>query len=461
MKERDFSVVILAAGKGTRMKSSLPKILHPVAGMPMINRVIEGVKSAGAKEVRVVLGYGESLVKRVIEPLGVNCFKQESQLGTADAVKSANIEDIEGDVLIINGDHPLIVKSDIIKMYDDFKSSKSDLQVTTVKLKNPKEFGRIVRHKGEIRAIVEAKDASHETLQINEVNTGIYFLKSQVLQELLPEIKSDNSQNEYYITDLVSMCLESQLKVSTSSCSRSVSFGVNSQIELSKASKYIYNRNAKRVMEEGATIVDSQNTYIEDGVKIGESSVIFPGVYLKGTSRIGKYCVIEQNSFLNNMILHDGVIIRAMSHLEASVIKSKSTIGPYARIRPETLVEEGAHIGNFVELKKTTFGKGSKAGHLAYLGDAEIGEDVNIGCGTITCNYDVDRKKYKTIIGDGVFVGSDSQLVAPVEVGANANIASGSTITKNIPDNGFAIARGRQITKENYVPRKMRENKES
>ncbi|MBT4763344.1 MAG: bifunctional UDP-N-acetylglucosamine diphosphorylase/glucosamine-1-phosphate N-acetyltransferase GlmU [Bdellovibrionaceae bacterium] len=457
MEQQKFSVIILAAGKGTRMKSSLPKILHPVAGKPMITRVIESVKQAGAEEIRVVLGYGEPLVRKVIEPLGVTCLKQTSQLGTADAVKAANVETLSGNVLILNGDHPLILKQDIKLMLDNFADSESDLQVTTVNMKNPKQFGRIVRHKGDIRAIVEAKDASSETLKIHEVNTGIYLVKSDVLKELLPKIKNHNTQKEYYLTDLVSLSLENHLKVCTSACKMSVAYGVNSQVELAKTSQYVFKRNAKTHMENGATIIDPSNTYIEDDVKIGESSVIFPGVFLRGSTLIGKYCVVEQNSFLNNMIVYDGVIIKTMSHLESSIIKSKAVIGPFARIRPETIIGEDARIGNFVELKKVNFGSKSKAGHLTYLGDAEIGEEVNIGCGTITCNYDVDKKKYKTVIGDRTFVGSDTQFVAPVTVGEDALIASGSTITKEVPDGGFAIARSRQITKQGYVPTKLRE----
>lgn len=458
--QNQLSVIILAAGKGTRMASPLPKVLHPVAGVPMISRVVNSVKSAGAKDIRVVVGYGDKLVKQVVEPMGCGSFKQSQQLGTADAVKAADIDSLDGTVLIINGDHPLISKNDIQKLWRQHRENQSDISVVSVKLKNPKKFGRIVRHKGEIRAIVEAKDASHETLKINEVNTGIYFVKADVLQEYLPLIKNHNAQKEYYLTDLISLAIENQDKVGVIEANTRVAFGVNDQMELAKATSYIYKQNCKRLMKSGVMILDPNNTYIDETVNVGAATVIYPGSFLKGSTNIGTYCVVEPNCYIVNSSISDSVVIHTFSHLEDCLIDKECFIGPYARIRPGSEIKQGAKVGNFVELKKVKFGKGSKASHLTYLGDAEIGEDVNIGCGTITCNYAVDKKKYITKIEDGVFVGSDTQFVAPVTVGKNAIIGSGSTITKDVPGEALAVARGKQVIKENYSQKIKKDKKD-
>jgi bifunctional UDP-N-acetylglucosamine pyrophosphorylase/glucosamine-1-phosphate N-acetyltransferase len=458
-KQKRVTAIILAAGKGTRMKSPLPKVLHPVAGSPMIYRIIQNVKAIEVDEVRVVLGYLQQLIKNVIEPLGVNFFFQHSQSGTADAVKSAGVESLIGDVLILNGDHPLIESIDLEKILTEFTATKSEFCVVTSLPKNPKDFGRIVRRNGEMIAIVEAKDASKETLAINEINTGIYVASSDLLKELLPKISNNNSKGEYYFTDIVSLAKEYGYKVSTINAHPRVSFGVNDQLELSKANKYCFEQKCKALMNDGVIIMDFKNTYIEDSVQIQPGTVIYPNTHIKGKTKIGNFCVIEPGVMIIDSIIGDSTQIKSHSYIEKSKIETKCSIGPFARLRPETEILEEAHIGNFVELKKTRFGKKSKAGHLAYLGDAEIGDNVNIGCGTITCNYAADKKKYRTKIGSGVFVGSDSQFVAPVEVGNNAVIASGSTITQNVPAEALAIGRSKQTNKEGYA-KKYLSNKE-
>ncbi len=432
------------------MKSSLPKVLHPVAGQPMILSVLNSVKKAGCHEARVVVGTGAALVKQVVEPQGAICYEQKEQLGTADAVRAAKPENLEGEVIILNGDHPLLTSRDITNFINEFRDSSAEIGLVTTLLKNPAEFGRIVRHKGDIKAIVEAKDASAETLKINEINTGIYVLKAETLNKFLPQIKNQNSKKEFYLTDLISLCIEDGGKVTAIRGGNHVAHGVNTQAELAGATQISFLRKAKELMDSGVTIISPRSTYIEATVSVGSSTVIYPNVYLRGDTKIGEMCIIEPNCVLTDTKVANQVEIRAGTYTEKVDIKLKAVVGPYARLRPGTEIGEEAHVGNFVEMKNTVFGKAAKAGHLTYLGDAEIGEDTNIGCGTITCNYAVDRKKYKTKIGKGVFVGSDSQFVAPVEIGDEAVIASGSTITKNVPAKALGVARGKQYNKEGY-----------
>ncbi len=456
-----LTVIALAAGKGTRMKSPLPKVLHPVAGRPMIEKVIQASKKAGAAEVRVIVGHGQNLVRQVVEPMGVACYVQEEQHGTAHAVRCAKPESIEGTVVIMNGDHPLIEEADIKEFVRVFRDEKCDLAVVTAVVKKPGEFGRIVRNRGDLMAIVEAKDASADTLKINEINTGIYIVRADILSEYLPKIKNENSKKEFYLTDIISLCIQDQCKVAAIKASPKVAVGVNNQVELAKATRLIFRRKALKLMEEGVLMIDPATAYIEESVEIGAGTVIYPNVFIRGRSKIGSFSVIESNTFISDSEIGDSVQVRGGSYFESSRVHSKASVGPYARLRPETEIGEEAHVGNFVEMKKVKFGKKSKAGHLTYLGDAEIGEEVNISCGTITCNYAADKKKYKTKIGNRVFVGSDTQFVAPIEVGDDAVIGSGSTITKNVPANALAVARGKQFIKENYAPKTSEtENKE-
>lgn len=448
-----LSVIVLAAGKGTRMKSPLPKVLHPVVGLPMVMRVLSVAKSVGAKELRVVVGYGESLVRRVIEPFGATAYPQKEQKGTADAVLSADPASLNGLVIIMNGDNPLVEAKDLKSVIENFNELKADLAVVTSVMKNPGSLGRIVRQKGELKAIVEAGDAGAETLKIREVNSGMYVAKAEVLARLLPQVKPNNSKGEYYLTDIISLGLEEGLKVVAIQARPQVAFGVNTQAELAKASKVVFNRNRRRLLENGVVMVDPSTVYAEDDVEIGSGSVVYPNVYLRGSTKIGSYCVLEPGVHIISSTVQDSSHIKAGCYFENAVVGEKVQIGPYARLRPESHVGREAQIGNFVELKKTTFGARSKAAHLTYLGDAVIGEDVNIGCGTITCNYAADRKKYQTTIGNGVFVGSDVQFVAPVKIGDGATIASGSTITEDVPAKSLAIARGRQVNKADWTPK--------
>lgn len=458
--KKSFSAIILAAGKGVRMNSSLPKVLHPVAGEPMILRILKQTRLAGAIEARVVVGYGENLVRQVVEPTGAVCMKQVQQNGTADAVRAAQPETLEGPVLIVNGDHPLITADDLRRVLEDFNNSTGQLTLVTAKVKKPASYGRIVRSKGELRAIVEAKDASAETLKINEVNTGIYMVDAGLLTKLLKRVTNNNAQKEFYLTDIISLAIEDKIPVSTVTLNSRVASGVNSQAELAAVTKKIFKRKVEELMTAGVLVLDPATTYIEDDVEIGASSVLYPNVFIKAGTRLGPFCVVEPGCFLQKVTAEEGVHLKAHSHMEDCVIRARAVVGPFARIRPETEIGRDARVGNFVEMKKVKFGDGAKAGHLTYLGDADIGEGTNIGCGTITCNYAADKKKYKTTIGKNVFVGSDTQFVAPIHVGDEAIIGSGSTITKDVPAKALAVARGKQIVKENYKPKAPEQKKD-
>lgn len=456
----EFTAIILAGGQGTRMRSPLPKVLHPVAGQPMIARVVQTCRAAQVTEIRVVVGHGQSLVKNILEPLQIKTFVQVEQLGTAHAVQAAQLDSLTSDVLIMNGDHPLITDQDLKNFISDFKEQQLDLAVVSVELEHPGEFGRIIRDRSQqLVSIVEAKDASADTLKIKEVNTGIYVVKSEVLQKYIPRIQNNNAKKEFYLTDLIDLALKDQLKVQALLSDNSdVAHGVNNQAELAAATQKVFAAKNKKLLESGVVMLNPATTYIEESVVIAAGSVIYPGVFIRGQTAIGAFTVVESNSFISDSVVGDSVHIKAGSYIEKTVIKSKASVGPYARLRPDTIIGEEAHVGNFVEMKKVSFGKGSKAGHLTYLGDAEIGEDVNIGCGTITCNYAADKKKYKTIIGDRVFVGSDTQLVAPVRVESDSLIASGTTVTKDVPSGALALSRAPQLNKEGYAKRFMKKS---
>lgn len=450
-KKQDWTAIILAAGQGKRMKSPLPKVLHPVAGIPLIHHVIETARQAGLQEIRLVGGHGLPLVRQVVEPLGVQIYVQEQPRGTGDAVRAAQPSTLPGPVMILNGDHPLIQPADLQRFMREFEESKLDLMLVTTRLKNPGSFGRVVRSGGQIKAVVEAKDASAETLKIKEVNTGIYLCRGDVLQDELPKIGNKNAQGEFYLTDLIGLCIEGQYRVGTCEAESHVSYGVNSQTELAGATRWMFKDKARRLMDEGVIIVDPRSTYVERFVEIGPGSVLYPNCMLRGNTRIGAFTAIEPNCYVVDSQVGDSVQIRANTYLEKVKIAAKASVGPFARLRPETEIGEDAHVGNFVEMKKVKFGSKSKAGHLTYLGDAEVGTEVNIGCGTITCNYTPDKQKHKTKIGDRSFIGSDTQFIAPIQIGSDVVIGSGSTITKDVPDRALAVARGKQFIKENYV----------
>jgi bifunctional UDP-N-acetylglucosamine pyrophosphorylase/glucosamine-1-phosphate N-acetyltransferase len=433
------------------MNTPLPKVVHPVAGQAMIERVLRAVKGAKADETRVVVGFGGDLVKGIVEPMGAVCFAQAQQRGTADAVRAAQPETLEGDIVILNGDHPLLETADIERFRSGFRDARAEVAVVTCRLETPGSFGRIVRLGDEVRAIVEAKDASAETLKINEVNTGIYVVSARALNQLLPKVTNKNAQGEFYLTDIISLAVESGIKVIGLNADARVALGVNTQAELASASRQAFARKAERLLESGVMMIQPDAVFVEDTCQVGPATMLYPGVFLKGTTTIGAACVIEPGCVVKDSRVGDHVHMKAGCYLDRALVGNDIPMGPYAHLRPDTEIGDGAHIGNFVEMKKVKFGKGSKANHLTYLGDAEVGENTNIGCGTITCNYAADRKKYVTKIGSGVFVGSDTQFIAPITIGDQAVIGSGSTITKDVPARALAVARGRQVTRENYV----------
>lgn len=451
MSQSTLSAIVLAAGKGTRMKSPLPKVLHPVAGMPMITYPLSALRNLDVQDVRVITGHGKEMVEQLVHSIGYACFEQKEQLGTANAVQSADLSTLEGDVFIVNGDHPLLTAEDLKKMAQQFREDKAAVAVMTTELKEPGSYGRIVRNAGEFQAIVEAKDAGHETLLINEINSGIYLVKASVLKKYIPKISNDNQQSEYYLTDIIELAKADGLTVKAYVSDPRVAFGVNDQRALASATQSLMRSKTNQLLDNGVIIIDPQNVYIEPTVQVGQGCVIHPGVYLKGRTQIGNFCVLESGVQIQDSVVESNVIVKAYSVLEEAKVGQVAQVGPFARLRPGSDIGEECKIGNFVETKKVRMGKGSKASHLTYLGDAEIGSNVNIGCGTITCNYATDKKKYKTEIGDDVFVGSDSQFIAPVKVGNSAVIGSGSVITKDVPEKALAVARAKQIVKENYV----------
>ncbi|MDZ4678135.1 MAG: bifunctional UDP-N-acetylglucosamine diphosphorylase/glucosamine-1-phosphate N-acetyltransferase GlmU [Oligoflexia bacterium] len=449
---KQTTAIVLAAGRGERMKTQKPKVLHAAAGRPLIDHVLNALSSAGVNNIRVVVGYaGDQVRQHLWGKPGIEFFAQTTQLGTADAVKSAQIETLAENVIICCGDTPLVSGEDFSAALHHFSKLNSDVLVVSARVKNPTGLGRIVRDgQGRIKKIVEEKDASAIEKKINEINTGVYVVKGEILKKYLPLITNDNAKKEFYLTDIIKLTLNDKKKVEVLTGPARIGVGVNNQEDLARATRSLYNRKARELMQLGVTIIDPNTTYIDADVTIGAETVIGQGCVISAGTTIGVGCNIEPYCHVRASQIGNRVELRWGTLVDQSEIHESAVVGPYARLRPETIVEHEAHVGNFVELKKTRLGARAKANHLTYLGDAEIGEDTNIGCGTITCNYAVDRKKYKTKIGKNVFVGSDTQFVAPVTVGDGAVIASGSTITEDVPSKALAIARSRQTTKTNY-----------
>jgi len=439
------------------MRSSLPKSLHPVAGQPILARILMVLKKIQVEDIRVVINEEhKSLIQPVAESFKAQVYFQSDKVGTAAAVSSAQIKGNEGNVLIVNGDHPLVSVSDLNNIISTFQKESLDLSVGSCKKKDPGDYGRIIRQGEKIIAIVEKNSLTHESQKINEINSGIYLVKAGCLKEWLSNISNHNSRGEYCLTDMVSMAVAQGKKVMACPVSDDSAFGVNTQRELALATKKMFTRKLGHLMSRGVIIVDPLNTYVEEGVQVGQGSVLYPGVYLKGKTIVGSFCAIETNSFIMNSAIHDLVLIRAGSYLESAEVGTQSVVGPYARLRPGTRIGQQCRVGNFVEMKKTHFGARSKANHLSYLGDAEVGEDVNIGCGTVTCNLNMDGKKYSTRIGDKVFVGSGTQLVAPVELGDCSATGAGSVITKNVPERSLALGRPPQKNLSDYFSEKTK-----
>lgn len=455
----DIHIVILAAGKGTRMKSALPKVLHRAGDRPLIDYVLRTAASVSPKSTVIVIGHEADQVKDAMgKRLGLSFALQEPQLGTGHALLQAEslLQGASGTVVLLSGDVPLLRADTLASLVRRHEKRRAAATVLTAVVPVPEGYGRIVRDAGQIAAIVEDKDASPAERDIREINSGIYAFDIAPLFGALREIGSSNAQGEYYLPDLVRIYRRRGLPVETVKVDdpREIR-GVNSRKELAEVAAILRLQKADDLMAAGVTIVDPETTYVGMEVAVGADTVIHPGVHLEGQTRIGAGCEIQSSVRIVNSAIDDGVQIGNFCLILDSHVSRGAKVGPFAHIRPQSDVGEDAHIGNFVELKKTTFGRGSKANHLAYLGDATIGENVNIGAGTITCNYD-GTLKHPTVIEDGAFIGSDSQLIAPVRVGRGSYVAAGSSITDDVPADSLAIARGKQVNKEGWVAKRKK-----
>jgi len=444
---KNYSAVILAAGKGTRMKSDLCKVLHAVAGRPMIAYVLESVLAAAAEKVILVVGHQADLVKQALQVPGVEFVVQEPQLGTGHAVGfvAPLLKNFHGDVLILCGDTPLIEPATLDNFHRFHRERSSRLTVMTTIVRDPRGYGRIVRDEAAaVVRIVEERDADDKIRAINEINTGIYLVDSALLFSLLEQVRPENAQGEYYLTDIVAEAVRERIPVAGFVLRDSEQVaGVNTRADLAAVSRIVWDRVRMELMLSGVTLLDPSAVYIDQGVQVGPDTVIHPCVTLAGATRIGRECVIEPGVIIRDCAVGDRVNILLGSRLTSAVIRDGASIGPMAHLRPEAQIGKNARIGNFVEVKKSVVGDGAKASHLTYLGDSTIGKNVNIGCGTITCNYD-GRKKHRTIIHDECFIGSDVQFVAPVEIGEGSLIGAGSTITRDVPPRSLAVSRAKQ-----------------
>ena len=442
------SAIVLAAGKGTRMKSDKCKVMHEVLHKPMIGHIVESLRKANVDRIVVVVGHGAESVKEYLKD-SVEYALQEPQLGTGHAAMQAEIlKEEKGDTIILCGDGPCIQSETILKVFEANKDHACS--VVTAVLEDGARYGRIVRNeKNLVEKIVEAKDCSSEELEIKEINTGIFCFKNELLFEGLKEIKNNNAQNEYYLTDLVEIFNKKGLSVNAMVVDDvDETMGVNDRVDLAKAQKWLKQHVNKKHMMNGVTLIDPDNTYIDTEVSIGVDSVIYPNVHLEGNTVIGNNVTIFPNSYLRNAVIEDGAVIDSSKVVESKV-GANSTVGPMSHLRNNTVVASNCRIGNFVEFKNTNFGEGSKCAHLTYVGDSDVGKGVNFGCGVVTVNYD-GKNKFRTTIKDGAFIGSNCNLIAPVTIGENALLAAGSTITSSVEDGDMGIARSRQSIKKGY-----------
>ncbi|WP_298037371.1 bifunctional UDP-N-acetylglucosamine diphosphorylase/glucosamine-1-phosphate N-acetyltransferase GlmU [uncultured Desulfuromonas sp.] len=461
MNEQNLAAVVLAAGKGTRMRSGRSKVLHPVAGRPMVRYPVELARSLGCDPAVLVVGHGAEEVQSALAGEDVRFALQAEQLGTGHALLCAEqaLDGFAGTLLLLCGDVPLLRRQTLERLLAYHRSQGAAVTVLTAEVPEPHGYGRIVRDGDQVLRIVEEKDATPKEKTIHEINTGIYAFEAPRVFDALRRVGSDNAQGEYYLTDVLEVTRSAGEAVRALAAADAVEImGINDRVQLARADRLMRRRINEELMRGGVTIVDPEATYIEAGVEIGRDTIVHPGAHLRGATRIGRFCEIDPGAVVTDCVLGDEVHIKAGSVLSESQIGAGTDIGPMAHLRPGTVLTGGNKIGNFVETKKAVIGEGSKASHLTYIGDAEVGADVNIGCGTITCNYD-GVAKHKTVIEDGVFVGSDTQFVAPVRIGRGSLIGAGSTITKDVPPDSLALSRAEQKIIEGWALRKKKSGK--
>lgn len=444
--------VILAAGQGTRMKSKLYKVLHPVCGMPMVEHVAQNVGQLGVEKIVTIVGHG---AEKVQEQLGAKSeyALQAEQLGTAHAVQQAAslIEGKAGTTLVVCGDTPLIRPETMQALLDHHQATNAKATILTAIADNPTGYGRILRSEaGSVERIVEQKDASPEEQLVTEINTGTYCFDNEALFEALKMVSNDNVQGEYYLPDVIEILQKQGETVAAfATDSFEETLGVNDRVALSEAERIMRARITEKHMRAGVSIIDPATTYISAEAEIGADTIIQPNVMIEGATKIGEDCFISSGTTISNSVIGDRTSIRS-SHIYDSKVGEDVAVGPFAHLRPQSDLGNDVKIGNFVEVKKASLGNNSKVSHLSYIGDAEIGANVNVGCGTITVNYD-GKNKYLTKIEDDSFIGCNSNLIAPVTIGKGSYVAAGSTISKNVPSDSLAIARARQENKEGYA----------
>ena len=457
----NFKAIILAAGKGTRMKSKYPKVVHKVCGKEMVNHIIDVSKKSGVKDVVTILGHESEVVKNVL-PEDTMIAMQTEQLGTGHAVKMAKEYINDNDIIVILcGDTPLIKEETLKRLFDYHIENDYIATVLTTKVDNPTGYGRVIRDEnGDLLKIVEQKDGNAEELAVNEINSGIYCFQGQRLRESLDLLDNNNAQGEYYLTDTIKILRDKGFKVGAYNGSTIEELmGVNSRLELSKAETLMRKRINEFHLLNGVTIIDPAATYIEADVEIGQDTIVYPGAMLHGNTKIGRECIIGMNTSITNSTIGDNTEVKNSTIID-STVGENTTVGPYAYLRPKSNIGNNVKIGDFVEVKNATIEDNSKASHLSYIGDAHVGKDVNIGCGVVFVNYD-GKNKFKSVVKDGAFIGSNSNLVAPVTIEEKGYIATGSTITDDVPNGALAVARARQVVKEGWVEKKARrdENK--
>jgi bifunctional UDP-N-acetylglucosamine pyrophosphorylase/glucosamine-1-phosphate N-acetyltransferase len=446
----NLTTIILAAGKGTRMRSQLPKVLHKIAHKSLLQHVHDTAIQLENNALHIVIGHGAELVKKTFSNLTVNWAEQTEQLGTGHAVQqvSDQISD-ESIALILYGDVPLLQIETLQNLLS--KTNKKTLALLTVNLQNPTGYGRIMRDgSGKVLRIVEEKDATETEKQITEGNTGILAVQGKALKKWLSQLGNNNAQGEYYLTDIIALAVADDFEIATSSPQNEDEvLGVNDKLQLAHLERVYQLQQAQNLMRQGVTLRDPNRFDLRGILEIGQDVEIDVNVIFEGENRIGNNVKIGANCSIKNSSIGDDVIILPNCVIENAEVGGNSRIGPFARLRPETVLATDTHIGNFVEIKKSVIGQGSKVNHLSYIGDSLVGKKVNIGAGTITCNYD-GANKFQTIIEDGAFIGSDTQLVAPVTVGKNATIGAGSTITKDTPDDQLTLSRSKQMSLEGW-----------